>query len=203
MRKSAGTFAAFCREFARAAAGGAAIEMALVAPVLVFLAAAMVDFGLGIYTKMAVANAAQAGAAYAQLNANCSNTSTCYNNISCASNSPPCAFDTAIQTAAQKVAPSTVFMSSLSATANVLFCCISSASGAVDLGSNQGDCAQPGATKLTCVPASPAAGTYVLVSASASFSTILPYSFISQKLSLGINLASPLTMSSNYLVRIQ
>ncbi|HUK59484.1 MAG TPA: TadE/TadG family type IV pilus assembly protein [Stellaceae bacterium] len=195
--------AAVCRGLARNAAGGAAIEMAFIAPVLVFLAAAMVDFGLGIYAKMAVADAAQAGAAYAQLNANCSNTTTCFNYISCTSNSPACAFDTAVVGAAEKVAPSNLFMTAPTATAQVLYCCLNSASSGVDLGVNQSNCAQAGSTPPTCSPTPPTAGTYVYITASSNVSTLLPYSLITKSFNLGINIANPLTMTSNYLVRIQ
>jgi len=202
MRRTAGTFAAFCRGFARSVAGAAAIEMAFVAPVLAFLGAMMIDFGLGVYTKMAVANAAQAGAAYAQLNANCS-AATCFKQLGCSSNSPACAFDQAVVTAAQVAANSTLFMTAPTATAKVLYCCISSTTGAVDLGANQADCTQAGAAAPTCVPATPAAGTYVFVEATASFTTLLPYGTISNSFHLNANLPSPLTMTSNYLVRIQ
>ncbi len=203
MRRTLRIFAAVCRKFARGASGAAAIEMALVAPVLVFLAAAMVDFGLGVYTKMAVANAAQAGAAYAQLNASCTNTATCFNYISCTTNSPACTFDAAVVSAAEKVAPSNVFMSAPTATAAVLYCCLNSATSGVDLGVNQAACAQAGSTPPTCSPTPPTAGTYVYVTATATFTTLIPYAYISQKFNLNINLTNPLTMTSNYLVRIQ
>jgi Flp pilus assembly protein TadG len=201
MRRTARTFAAFCRDFARNSSGGAAVEMAFVAPVLGFLGAMMIDFGLGVYTKMAVANAAQAGAAYAQLNANCT-ASTCYNQVGCSSNSPACSFDQAVVNAAQIAANGTIFMTAPAATAEVLFCCISAATGAVDLGAAQGDCTQPGSAAPTCT-GEPTAGTYVYVHASASFTTLLPYGTISSVFNLNANLPSPLAMSSNYLVRIQ
>jgi Flp pilus assembly protein TadG len=203
MRRALGTFAAVGRRLARERSGGAAVEMALVAPVLVFLAAAMVDFGLGVYAKMAVANAAQAGAAYAQLNASCANTSTCFNQISCNSNSPACAFDTAVVSAAVKVAPSNLFMTAPTATAVVLYCCLNSATSGVNLGANQSACAQAGSTPPTCSPTPPTAGTYVYITATTSFSTLIPYALVSQSFNLNINLTNPLTMTSNYLVRIQ
>jgi Flp pilus assembly protein TadG len=204
MRRTAGTVSAACLRIARGASGNAAIEFALIAPILAFLAAVMIDFGLGVYTKMAVADAAQAGAAYAQLNANCANTSTCYNQISCSSNnSPECAFDAAVVAAAEKVAPSNVFMTAPTATAQVIYCCLNSGSSGVDLGANLGACTQAGATAPTCSPTPPTAGTYVYITATASFTTLLPYSLISKSFNLGIDIPSPITMTSNYLVRVQ
>jgi len=202
MRRTAGIIAALFREFPRAAAGNAAIEFAFIAPILCFLLCGMVDFGLGVYAKMAVANAAQAGAAYAQLNANCSNATTCFNQISCTSNNPACAFDSAVVAAAEKVAPSNIFMTAPTATAEVLYCCLNSATAGVELGGST-PCAQAGSTPPTCNPTPPTAGTYVLVTASASFTTLLPYSYVSHAFNLGLNITSPLTMTSNYLVRIQ
>jgi uncharacterized membrane protein len=48
--------------------GVAAIELAIVAPVLVLLLLCCVDLGIGIFRKMQVQNAAQAGAQYAAIN---------------------------------------------------------------------------------------------------------------------------------------
>ena len=49
---------------ARSRAGSAAVEFALLAPLLGVMLIGLVDFGLGVYTKMQVQNAAQAGAEY-------------------------------------------------------------------------------------------------------------------------------------------
>ena len=46
-------------------AGNAAIEMAVIAPVLVLLLVGIADFGMAVYRKMQVQHAAQAGAEYA------------------------------------------------------------------------------------------------------------------------------------------
>jgi Flp pilus assembly protein TadG len=48
-----------------ASRGVAAIEFAVVAPVLIAMAIGMVDLGYGVYRSMQVQNAAQAGAQYA------------------------------------------------------------------------------------------------------------------------------------------
>jgi Flp pilus assembly protein TadG len=48
--------------------GVAAIELAIIAPILAVMIVGTVDLGLGIYCKMRVQNAAQAGAEYAALN---------------------------------------------------------------------------------------------------------------------------------------
>src|ERR1041385_1438773 len=49
------------------AGGNAAIEMALIAPVLVLLLVGIADFGMAVYRKMQVQHAAQAGAEYAMV----------------------------------------------------------------------------------------------------------------------------------------
>ncbi|HXQ52434.1 MAG TPA: TadE/TadG family type IV pilus assembly protein [Stellaceae bacterium] len=175
------------RTFARARSAAAAVEMALLAPVLVLMAAGLIDFGLGIYTKMMVADAAQSGAAYAQLNA------VNYLQTPCASNAnPACAWDQSIVAAATKShGASTLFSTAITATANVLFCCI--ASGSVDVS----NCTQPPAAAPSC---SPAAGIYVQVVASSQYNTLLPYHLASGLLNYTIPRAIP--MQSIYLVRI-
>lgn len=50
---------------ARDKTGSAAVEFALIAPLLAGALVGMVDLGIGLYEKMEVANAAQAGAQYA------------------------------------------------------------------------------------------------------------------------------------------
>jgi len=52
-------------EVLRRCAGNAAVEFALIAPVLAATLVAMTDLGIGLYSKMQVENAAQAGAQYA------------------------------------------------------------------------------------------------------------------------------------------
>jgi Flp pilus assembly protein TadG len=49
----------------RGKAGNAAVEFALIAPILASALVAMVDLGVGFYERMEVENAAQAGAQYA------------------------------------------------------------------------------------------------------------------------------------------
>ncbi len=56
------------RRIGRNSSGAAAVEFALIAPVLGGLLLPMVDFGMGAYEKMRVENAAEAGAQYALAN---------------------------------------------------------------------------------------------------------------------------------------
>jgi Flp pilus assembly protein TadG len=178
------------RRLGRARRGAAAVEMAFMAPILVFMAAGLIDFGLGVYTKMMVADAAQSGAAYAQLNAKN------YGQTPCASNTAPvCAWDQSVQSAATQTHVATAFSSVVTATATVLFCCI--VNGVVD----QPNCTQPPAAAPACNPTPPTAGTYVQVATSATLHTLLPYSFANQLFSFSI--PNPLTLQSIYLVRIQ
>jgi len=53
------------RELAGDRSGAAAVELALVAPILVGILVPMTDLGMGAYAKMQVQNAANAGAQYA------------------------------------------------------------------------------------------------------------------------------------------
>jgi len=56
------------RFFARAAnntSGAVAVEFAFIIPVLAFMVIAVADIGMGVYRKMQVENAAQAGVEYA------------------------------------------------------------------------------------------------------------------------------------------
>lgn len=53
------------RRFVRNARGAAAVELGLIAPVLVGIVVPMVDLGLGAYQKMEVQDAAESGAQYA------------------------------------------------------------------------------------------------------------------------------------------
>jgi Flp pilus assembly protein TadG len=173
----------------RQRSGAAAVEMAFLAPILVFLAAGLVDFGLGVYTKMMVADAAQAGAAYAQLNA------ATYSKNPCTANTPPCPFDQSVTAAATRShGAATIFSSPVQATAKVLFCCL--VNGTVDLA----NCTEPPNIAPIC---NPPAGTYVQVSTSATYSTLLPYKFASNMLNLGFNIPNPLTMQANDIVRVQ
>ena len=48
--------------------GVAAVELALIAPVLTLMSIAVTDIGMGVYRKMQVENAAQVGAQYAMRN---------------------------------------------------------------------------------------------------------------------------------------
>jgi Flp pilus assembly protein TadG len=177
--------------FGRARQGAAAIEMAFLAPVLVFLGAGLIDFGSGVYTKMMVADAAQSGAAYAQLNANTFSTASCTSNTN-----PVCAWDTSVQGAATMAHSSaTLFSSAVTATATVMSCCLN-AGGTLDFP----NCTLPPAAAPTCTPATPVAGTYTRVSASATFTTLLPYASAAQ--AFNISIPSPITMQANYFVRV-
>ncbi len=58
-------FSSFPSKGQNAVAGSAAIEFAIIAPVLVLALICTADLGLGIHRKMQVENAAQAGVEYA------------------------------------------------------------------------------------------------------------------------------------------
>jgi Flp pilus assembly protein TadG len=53
------------RSLRRDRRGVTAVEFAIIAPVMIGMCISVVDFGLGLYTQVQVADAAQAGAAYA------------------------------------------------------------------------------------------------------------------------------------------
>jgi Flp pilus assembly protein TadG len=170
--------------------GSAAVEMAMLAPILCLLGAMMIDFGFAVYTKMVVANAAQAGAAYAQFN---SSSAT-----SCTTNTPvssPCTFDQNVESAATKVTlPGSGYASGLSATATVYYCCVNS-SNAIDFS----NCTQPQTgTKPTC--SSGTYGTYVQVTASANYSPIVPYQAIAN--AFNISFIEPTSFGSTYMIRV-
>lgn len=178
------------RRLGGSTAATAAVEMSFIAPILVFLAAGMVDFGFGVYTKMMVGDTAQAGAAYAQLNA------VNYTQASCTSNSPPCTWDQSVTTAATKAHPSgTAFSTAPTASALVLSCCIQN--GVVSFAT----CTQPPTAAPACAAGSP--GTYVQVTASSELTTIIPYSFVSKLFNLNFTITNPQPIQTTYLVRIQ
>jgi Flp pilus assembly protein TadG len=157
--------------------GVAAIEMAFIAPILVFLALGMVDFGLGIYTKMMVGSAVDAGAAYA------------FRNSASYSSSNAAAFNTAVQTAAQSaVTISTVLSSSaLTASASEQYCC-------AGLSSCSPSAPPTCSTGLTV-------GTYIQVTTSAQYSTFLPYNLLNTLFSF--NIPNPVTFTAVSTVRVQ
>jgi Flp pilus assembly protein TadG len=64
----AGQLGGFFARVAGDSSGVAAIEMALLAPVLTLMMISVVDIGLGVYRKMQAENAAQVGAQYAMRN---------------------------------------------------------------------------------------------------------------------------------------
>jgi Flp pilus assembly protein TadG len=165
-----------CRALARDRAGVAAIEMAFIAPILVFLAVGMVDFGLGFYTKMMVDNAADAGAAYALRNASGYSTATAGS------------FNSSVQNAAQAAVTISTRLSSgtLSANASEQFCCI----GMTDCGAAAPVCAN-----------GLAAGTYVAVTTSAPYTTFLPFQYVGNAFNFGIT--NPITFTTVSTVRIQ
>lgn len=178
----------FLRQLGRARQGAAAVEMAFIAPILIFLAAGLIDFGTGVYTKMMVADAAQAGAAYAQLNAGSFTSATCTSNTS-----PVCGWDTSVVAAATAAhSNATLFSTAVSASAIVMSCCLA-ANGSVDLP----NCTQPPAAAPVCTPA---AGTYTSVTTSASLTTLLPYKYAGE--AFNFTIPSPITMTANYLVRV-
>lgn len=161
----------------RCRSGVAAIEMAFIAPVLVGLALGMIDLGLGIYIKMLVADAADAGAAFARINGSAygANTAT--------------AFNQAVENAAQSAVtlPSLLTNGGLTATASEEYCC----AGMTDCdAATPPDCA----SGLTV-------GTYVEVETAATYATLLPYQIVSGF--FDINFTNPVTLSAVSVVRIE
>jgi Flp pilus assembly protein TadG len=53
------------KKFRRDRRGVTAVEFAIIAPILIGMFVSVIDLGLGLYTQVQLANAAQAGAAYA------------------------------------------------------------------------------------------------------------------------------------------
>lgn len=151
--------------------------MAFIAPILVFLALGMVDFGLGIYTKMMVGNAADAGAAYA------------FRNSASYSSSTAASFNAAVQNASQTAVTISTLLSSspLTAVASEQYCCA---------GMSSCNPSTPPAcsTGLTV-------GTYVQVITSARYSTFLPYNLLNTLFSF--NIPNPVTFTAVSTVRIQ
>jgi Flp pilus assembly protein TadG len=194
---------ALTRALRRCRAGAAAVEMAFMAPVLVFLAAGTIDFGIGIYDKMLVADAAQAGATYAQLNANCSNTTSCFNQIGCTTNgttsgvtnTSSCTFDQNVVTAANRAhSAANTTSTGVTASASVMFCCTSNLTIA------NSTCTQPPAAAPTCA-SGPSVGTYVLVATSSTYTTLLPYNYVGKLFNFDI--PSSVVLNANLIVRIK
>jgi len=157
--------------------GVAAIEMAFIAPILVFLALGLVDFGLGVYTKMMVANAADAGAAYA------------FRNGASYSAANASSFNTAVQNAAQSAVTIATILSSspLTAAASEQYCC----AGLTNCSPSTPPTCGTGLT----------VGTYVQVTTSVQYSTFLPYNLLNTLFSF--NIANPVTFTAVSTVRIQ
>jgi Flp pilus assembly protein TadG len=120
----------------------AAIEFAILAPLLILMLVSAVDLGFGIYRRMQVQNAAQAGASYAMLHGYLPNS------ISSAVTSA-----TALSGITASPGPSE-------------YCGCPSTSGITSA-----PCSS------TC-PDGAVAGTYVTVSAEATYNTILPYPIV-------------------------
>jgi Flp pilus assembly protein TadG len=123
-------------------AGVAAIEFAIAAPILVLVMFCTTDLGLGIYRKMQVENAAQAGAEYAVL------------------------YGFAASSISSAVTQATSFSDISASPAPSQFCGCAS-----DTGVTTADCSS------TCTGGI-APGTYVTVSAQATYTTILHYPVI-------------------------
>ena len=120
--------------------GIAAIEFAIVSPMLVLLFICTADLSLGIYRKMQVQNAAQSGAAYAML------------------------YGFAQTSISSAVANATGYSSVAATPQPSEFCGCPSASS--------------GVTSISCTSTCPngsTPGTYVTVSAQATYQTILSY----------------------------
>ena len=64
-----------CRQFVRNSVGSVAVETAIFTPVFLVMTLGITDVGAGMFVKMTVNAAAQAGAAYAAINTNSTCTS--------------------------------------------------------------------------------------------------------------------------------
>jgi len=137
--------------------GAAAVELALIAPVLALLMTGGFDFGHALYEQHRLAAAARAGVQYA-MQSNTAWTDT-----------------TNITAAARADADDTA--NSLTVTPTTCTC----------PGGN------PQCSTATACTGSTVSGTYVKVTVSESYSTLVTYPFV----------ASPLSLSSSALVRVQ
>jgi Flp pilus assembly protein TadG len=152
----------FRRVLARAAgdtSGVAAIEFAIIVPILVLMVVATADIGMGFYRKMQVEGATQAGAEWAIKNGFDANAMS--NAVISATSAPalsvspaPVQFVSATSAPALSVSP-----------APVQFC-----------GCANGSAISTVACGTTC-PGGASAGTYTTVSAQMTYNTILNYGF--------------------------
>jgi Flp pilus assembly protein TadG len=146
------------RGFAGARGGVSAVEFALVVPVALFLFAGVVDYGLGFYLQMEAQQAAQAGTEYAVTHGfNPAAKSTDSNSSAAIS---------------KAVTSATVFSGIAASPAPTSYCGCASASGVV-----KQDCG------TTCDDGT-AAGTYLTVSASGTYNTLVPYPLIRNSFTL-------------------
>ncbi len=148
----------FLRGFGTARSGVSAVEFALVAPIAIFLFFAVVDYGLGVYRKMEVQQAAQVGAEYASANGF----------IPGAASTDPRS-PTAVSNA---VVNATTFPGVAASPPPSTSCGCASAAGVVTQ-----------TCGTTCSDGT-SAGTYLTVSASVTYKTLLPYPFIANSLNL-------------------
>jgi len=141
-------------KLARHTAANAAIEMALLAPTLVFMVIAMADYGLAIHNRMQVQHAAQAGADYAMRNG----------------------FDSA---AIANAVTSATGVAGITATPAPVETC----------GCPSGTSITPATCGSSCAGGF-TAGTYVNVSAQATYTTIVPYPGIPSSFTFAATAAS-------------
>lgn len=128
-----------CRDDSR---GVAAIEFAMIVPVLLFMMVGVTDLGMGLYADMQVQNAAQAGAQYAIAHGYTASS---------------------ISTA---VTSATSFSGITVSAGPTKFCGCPSSTGVTT------------ATCSSTCDNGTSAGTYVTVSASGTYTTLLPYPLI-------------------------
>lgn len=146
------------RGFAGARGGVSAVEFAFVLPIALYLFAGVVDYGLGFYMSMEVQQAAQAGTEYAAMNGFIANA---------ASTDPrsPAALS-------KIVANATILPGVTASPAPTSYCGCASASGVV-----KQDC------RTICSDGT-SAGTYLTVSASATYNTLVPFPLIANRFNL-------------------
>jgi TadE-like protein len=153
----------------RAAGGVSTLEFALTAPLMLALMMPVVDLGMGFYQQMEVSNAVEAGVAYALINSTTvlGNFSGSISNIEAAVTSA-----TSLSTICAAGFGSG---SGQCAPPSEQCGCPNASDTAIEFSSTTEPCSDPAPT---CASTSQPSGTYVTVSAQASYTPLLPCSFL-------------------------
>ncbi len=158
LSRMAGLFHRSLPGFAGARGGVSAVEFAFVLPIALYLFAGVVDYGLGFYMSMEVQQAAQVGTEYAAMNGFIANAAST---------------DARSPAALSKIVANATILPGVTASpAPTSYCGCASASGVVTE-----DCG------TTCSDGT-LAGTYLTVSASATYNTLVPFPLIANSFNL-------------------